>query len=315
METHPLLAPVIYIPHGGGPLPLLGDPDHAGLVDFLRGIRPELGQPAAAAAYAGTARQIGQAILRQMWDPASAFFYDLHYETYERAPVKNITGYLPFLTGLCRRHHAGAWQYLQEDGPFATPFAFPSTDRGNTMYAPDASVAGVHIKGPRGCVWNGPAWPMANSLLVDAQATFAKTQAPRLAAGAFSSLLETTRLILHGSSFAAPSIVEHYNPETGAAISGEEDYFHSTFVDLVIRHGVGLTPQPGQALQLHPLPAGCDWFCLQDVVYAGHRLTITWLDPGVRADVPWPPGYNCWIDAELAMTMPRRQSCAVRLPG
>jgi aromatic ring-opening dioxygenase catalytic subunit (LigB family) len=47
METHPLLAPVIYIPHGGGPLPLLGDPDHAGLVDFLRGIRPELGQPAA----------------------------------------------------------------------------------------------------------------------------------------------------------------------------------------------------------------------------------------------------------------------------
>ena len=38
---------VLYIPHGGGPLPLLGHPGHQDLVDFLFEITPKLGQPSA----------------------------------------------------------------------------------------------------------------------------------------------------------------------------------------------------------------------------------------------------------------------------
>ena len=38
---------VIFIPHGGGPLPLLGDRGHQKLVDFLQNIAPTLGQPSA----------------------------------------------------------------------------------------------------------------------------------------------------------------------------------------------------------------------------------------------------------------------------
>lgn len=37
-----MVAPVLYIPHGGGPLPLLGDPGHAGLVQFLTAIGAKL---------------------------------------------------------------------------------------------------------------------------------------------------------------------------------------------------------------------------------------------------------------------------------
>ncbi|CAG0910184.1 unnamed protein product, partial [Cyprideis torosa] len=36
-------APVVYIPHGGGPLPLLDDPAHAELSLFLRGLPSMLG--------------------------------------------------------------------------------------------------------------------------------------------------------------------------------------------------------------------------------------------------------------------------------
>ncbi|HAF61399.1 MAG TPA: dioxygenase [Anaerolineaceae bacterium] len=46
-DTPEKLAPVLYIPHGGGPLPLLGDPDHQELVDFLRSVPSLLGDPAA----------------------------------------------------------------------------------------------------------------------------------------------------------------------------------------------------------------------------------------------------------------------------
>jgi 4,5-DOPA dioxygenase extradiol len=41
------LSPVLFIPHGGGPLPLLGDPGHQQLVDFLQGIPARIPTPAA----------------------------------------------------------------------------------------------------------------------------------------------------------------------------------------------------------------------------------------------------------------------------
>ncbi|HLS98549.1 MAG: class III extradiol ring-cleavage dioxygenase [Porticoccaceae bacterium] len=39
--------PVLFLSHGGGPLPLLGDPGHREMVDFLDGLRPALGRPRA----------------------------------------------------------------------------------------------------------------------------------------------------------------------------------------------------------------------------------------------------------------------------
>ena len=41
------LAPVLYIPHGGGPLPLLGEPGHQRLVDFLQRMPASLATPEA----------------------------------------------------------------------------------------------------------------------------------------------------------------------------------------------------------------------------------------------------------------------------
>jgi len=38
---------VLCIPHGGGPMPLMGDPAHATLVEYLRGAESSIGRPAA----------------------------------------------------------------------------------------------------------------------------------------------------------------------------------------------------------------------------------------------------------------------------
>jgi len=40
-------ASVLYIPHGGGPLPLLGDKNHQEMVSFLKELAPALGKPSA----------------------------------------------------------------------------------------------------------------------------------------------------------------------------------------------------------------------------------------------------------------------------
>ncbi|MEQ1635672.1 MAG: class III extradiol ring-cleavage dioxygenase [Methylococcales bacterium] len=49
METEVLskLSPVLFIPHGAGPLPLLGDKNHQEMIDFLKKITPGLGKPSA----------------------------------------------------------------------------------------------------------------------------------------------------------------------------------------------------------------------------------------------------------------------------
>lgn len=41
------LSSVIYIPHGGGPLPILGDKAHEKMVTFLKEIAQDLDQPSA----------------------------------------------------------------------------------------------------------------------------------------------------------------------------------------------------------------------------------------------------------------------------
>ena len=44
-ENTNTLSNVLFIPHGGGPLPLLGDESHQELVDFLNQITPTLSRP------------------------------------------------------------------------------------------------------------------------------------------------------------------------------------------------------------------------------------------------------------------------------
>lgn len=47
MNNDKSLSPVLFIPHGGGPLPLLGDPAHQQLVSFLRSISSRIATPSA----------------------------------------------------------------------------------------------------------------------------------------------------------------------------------------------------------------------------------------------------------------------------
>ncbi len=55
-------------------------------------------------------------------------------------------------------------------------------------------------------------------------------------------------------------------------------YNHSTFCDLVISGLLGLVPRQDNTVVVDPLiPADAwDWFCLDNVVYHGHSLTILW---------------------------------------
>ncbi len=40
-------SPALYLPHGGGPMPLLGDKNHKSLIAFLKGISSAIHKPSA----------------------------------------------------------------------------------------------------------------------------------------------------------------------------------------------------------------------------------------------------------------------------
>jgi hypothetical protein len=89
-----------------------------------------------------------------------------------------------------------------------------------------------------------------------------------------------------------PWIDENLNPYTGdwiartrlaPAVRGR-DYNHSSYCDLIISGLIGLRPRPDDVVEVNPLvPADTwDWFCLDNVLYHGHFITILWDKTGRR---------------------------------
>jgi len=82
-------------------------------------------------------------------------------------------------------------------------------------------------------------------------------------------------------------------------------YNHSTFCDLIISGLVGLRPREGDAIQVNPLipESAWDWFCLDNVLYHGHRLTIVWDRSGQHYDQK--PGLTILSDGKPIAHSPR----------
>jgi hypothetical protein len=85
-----------------------------------------------------------------------------------------------------------------------------------------------------------------------------------------------------------PNLQEDYNPDTGKPIVGldrSHHYNHSGFIDLIITGLAGLRPREDDTLEINPLVSSdgsMPSFCLQDVPYHGHSVTILWDEDGKR---------------------------------
>ena len=85
-----------------------------------------------------------------------------------------------------------------------------------------------------------------------------------------------------------PYIGEYLDEVTGYWLKGDQErsryYNHSTFNDLMITGLIGLRPRLDNTIEVNPLiPVDkWDWFCLDNVLYHGHNLTILWDKNGDR---------------------------------
>ena len=213
-------------------------------------------------------------MLGKQWDETTAFFYDLHHATDEKAMVRNIVGFYPWWAEITGPEHlAGLLAALGPD-EFDTPNPFPSVSPRCEVFQPGGSWKGQFLKGRNGCMWDGPTWPYTNSIVLDAIGKVSR--ANEHAQDELFSHFFWKYALLHFQQRdgVTPYLVEHYDSMTGEPISDEVDYNHSYLIDLIIRHVAGLAIAEDGTLSADPLDIGLEHFALSNVKVDGRDVAI-----------------------------------------
>ena len=112
-----------------------------------------------------------------------------------------------------------------------------------------------------------------------------------------------------------PYIGEYLDETTGYWLKGDQErsryYNHSTWNDLIITGLCGLRPRQDNTIVVNPLlpkrfatphsdqrSEKWDFFCLDNVLYHGHNLTILWDKDGSRYHAG--KGFRVYVDGKLA---------------
>ena len=199
--------------------------------------------------------------------------------------VRELVGYLPWYTEMAdddASRYAAAWLQLGDTEGFMAPFGMTTAERRHPLFR-------KAWKGRPTCEWDGAIWPFATSQTLTALANVMNDY-PQTAA-----MLPDTLFFEHLRRYTEsmhrrgrPYVGEYLDEKTGEWLWGDAErsryYNHSTYCDLIISGLVGLRPELGDTITVHPLlPAGkWDYFCLDNVACHGHVLTIIWDADGMR---------------------------------
>jgi hypothetical protein len=259
----------------------------------------EIGRPDRASEFDALASKIESAMVAKMWDAADGWLYSLRATDGAMARAKEIVGVYPFYFDMPAAHErfGGMWESLTDAGEFWTIYPAASASKLCPAYSQDGWPGG----GVGGCMWNGPTWPHANSLVMSgmANAIRAEGRGSQVAEGdsshaarkssltkrhLWSLFTSYTKAQYRDGKFSFPWTGEFYNGDTGAWKTAERDYFHSTYLDLVLTALVGMVPRNDDVLEVDPLvpPATLEYFLLDGQHYRGRDVTVAWDAPGGR---------------------------------
>jgi hypothetical protein len=197
--------------------------------------------------------------------------------------VRELIGYIPWEYGIPAPPHAIAWKQLFNAEGFSGKYGPTTAERRSPRFRFPTSDQ---------CTWNGPSWPYATTQTLLALAELLNTQQQpwidehgyyRL----FSEYVLSQHLRLAGGQ-VIPWIDEDLDADTNEWIAknmliakqkqvGRGNYYnHSGFSDPLITGLIGLRPEAGNTVVLHPLlpPNTWSYFAIDDLPYHGHRLTI-----------------------------------------
>jgi hypothetical protein len=245
---------------------------------------------------------IRDACLRKMWNEKDHWFYAVREGDDVPAPCMEVVGFYPFMTHLPPDSgtYAEALQYLGDDAYFWNPFPVTTVSKKCPVYTPTQQKWPGPGGTVTGCMWNGPTWPHANSIIANVLANVLRDYRTNTAVTPelyWRFLHRFTHLHFEDDNLAHPMIREYYDGETGKGW-GCYDYFHSTYNDLIISHVAGLVPSADDTITLKPIPGPLKHFRVDRLRYHGHELVITWNGDGHYSNAP--DGFSLLVDGVVA---------------
>jgi hypothetical protein len=238
------------------------------------------------------------AVLASMWDPRDHWFHSLRAADFAKAPAKEIVGLYPFYFGLppAGKGFEAAWATALDPALFWTPWPLASAAKDCPAYDQNGWPVGP---GGSGCMWNGPTWPHANSIVMEAMAQTLRHYAP--CALTREKLLELftsfTRAQYRDQNPRYPWTGEFYNGGDGRWKTDQRDYNHSAWIDPLISDLIGLVPRADDVLEIDPLlPDGAwQYWLLDGQAYHHHDVTIAFDARGGRY-APGFKGFAVYLD-------------------
>jgi hypothetical protein len=231
----------------------------------------------------------------RLWNKDQQFFETL-FETGPSANVREAIGFTPWMFHLPApgRGYEAAWRQLRDRQGFWGDYGPTTAERRHPRF-------GIFDKGDD-CQWNGPSWPFATSITLNALANVIRDYPQNVVSArdyyaTFMAYTRSQRLKLDDGR-VVPWIDENVHPDTGVWWARElkrrkgdtkergQHYNHSTYCDLVISGLIGLRPRTDDVVEVHPLlPENTwSWFCLERIPYKGHSLTISYDRAGLRIE-------------------------------
>jgi hypothetical protein len=242
-------------------------------------------------AYAAKAEAIKAAVQTCLWNEGFDHFVDrfkannqfVHYWDYIRG--RELAGYVPWSFELPDNdaRYSRSWHHLLRADEFAGPHGLRTVEPAYQYYMRQYRYAEVNGQQRPECQWNGPTWPFDTTLVLQGLANLLNDYDQDMVhASDYLRLLKqyTGQHFLHGQ----PDLQEDYSPDTGNVIVGlprSHHYNHSAYNDLIITGLAGLRPRADDLLEINPLipventsADSLDYFCLENVPYHGHLVTI-----------------------------------------
>jgi hypothetical protein len=227
--------------------------------------------------YALKADTLKQLVEGKLWNERHQFFETMRTDS--SANVREAIGYIPWYFNLPdARKHDVAWKEVMDEKGFLAPYGMTTAERRHPEF---------RTRGVGKCEWDGAIWPFASAQTLTAMANFMNNYPQTVLAD--SVYFRQMELYVESQYHRGrPYIGEYLDEVTGYWLKGDQErsryYNHSTFNDLVITGLVGLRPRTDNIIEVNPLiPEGkWNWFCLDNVLYHGHNISIVWDKDGSR---------------------------------
>ncbi len=242
--------------------------------------------------YKDKAMALRQNVEQDLWNDSLDHFIDrykvnnkyVHYWSFIHG--RELAGYVPWCYDLPDNNakYSTEWKQTMDTSEFLGRYGLrtvaPSYQYYMNQYRYDWAT------GKPECQWNGPSWPFQTTQVLEGMANLLNNYSQNYVN--VSDYLKLLRLYTqqHFISKKHLNLQEDYNPDTGKPIVGlyrSSHYNHSCYNDLVITGLCGLRPSKGNELVINPLiDSTIRYFCLQDVLYHGHNITVLYDRNGDR---------------------------------